>query len=190
MTKLWPIIIVIFLIAIIGFSIYSAKITIKKSKNMNDIKITSPAFSHGEEIPSKYTCEGENISPPLIFGNVPTETRALALLMDDPDVPKALRPDGVFDHWTLFNIPPETTEMPEGGSIGTPGVNGRGDKRYTGPCPPTEYEPTEHRYFFRIYALDTELDLPEGATKNDVLNAMTDHILGQGELIGTFDRNK
>ena len=108
--------------------------------------------------------------------------------MDDPDVPKVLRPDGVFDHWTLFNIPSTTTEIPEGGTAGTEGKNGAGNSRYTGPCPPAQYEPSEHRYFFKLYALDTELSLPEGASKADVLKAMEGHVLGQAELIGKYKR--
>ncbi len=108
--------------------------------------------------------------------------------MDDPDVPRVLRPDGVFDHWILFNIPPKTVEIAEGGTVGTAGKNGTGGNRYTGPCPPPQYEPSEHRYFFRLYALDMNLSLKEGSMKGDVLKAMEGHVIGQAELIGKYKK--
>ena len=152
------------------------------------LALASAAFQNGESIPSPYTCDAENVSPPLRISGIPEGSKSLALVMDDPDVPKALRPDGVFDHWTLFNIPPDTREIAQAGSAGTPGANGAGKNAYTGPCPPKEYEPSEHRYFFRLYALDAELPLPEGAAKADVLNAMEGHVLGQAELVGRYKR--
>ena len=108
--------------------------------------------------------------------------------MDDPDVPKQLRPDGVFDHWTLFNIPASMSEIPEGGSVGIAGANGAGKNAYTGPCPPPQYEPSEHRYVFTLYALDRMLDLKAGATKQEVKAAMQGHILEQTQLIGKYKR--
>ncbi len=154
------------------------------------MQITSPAFENGERIPTKYTCDGDRLlSPELTFTGVPETARSLALIMDDPDVPKVLRPDGNFTHWVLFNIPPETTSIPEGGTIGTAGVNGTGETGYRGPCPPPEYEPTMHRYFFKLYALDTKLDLPEGATKEEVEAAIEGHALATAELYGTYSRN-
>jgi hypothetical protein len=160
-----------------------------ENKNMSStLTLNTSAFEQGQTIPSKYTCDGDNVSPPLSFGGVPEGTKTLALIMDDPDVPKQLKPDGVFDHWTLFNITPDTREIPENGSAGTAGANGAGKSAYTGPCPPAQYEPSEHRYFFRLYALDGELDLPAGASKNDVLTAMEGHIISEVELMGRYKR--
>ncbi|HUY05620.1 MAG TPA: YbhB/YbcL family Raf kinase inhibitor-like protein [Candidatus Paceibacterota bacterium] len=154
------------------------------------MQITSPAFEHGERIPQAYTCEGDRLlSPELAIDSVPEAAQSLVLIMDDPDVPKVLRPDGNFTHWVLFNIPPATTIIPEGGTLGTSGLNGTGDTGYRGPCPPPDYEPKTHRYFFKLYALDTMLDLPEGATKEDVEAAMSGHILTSAELVGTYSRD-
>ncbi len=150
--------------------------------------LTSPVFSQGDSIPSQYTCDGANMSPPLVFGDVPEDTQSFALVMDDPDVPKQLRPDGVFDHWVMFNIPPATAAIAEGESPGISGANGVGKAAYTGPCPPPQYEPSEHRYFFRAYALDTMLSIPEKSSKSDVLAAMERHVLGEAELIGKYKR--
>jgi Raf kinase inhibitor-like YbhB/YbcL family protein len=110
--------------------------------------------------------------------------------MDDPDVPAEVRPERNFDHWVLFDIPPATLGISEGGSIGTKGANGRGAPAYAGPCPPPQYAPSEHRYFFRLYALDTMLNLPEGATKQQVLEAMEGHVIAQAELMGRYERAK
>ena len=153
------------------------------------MQLTSPAFLHEGLIPTKYSCDGANISPTLSIAGVPKEARSLVLIMDDPDVPKALRRDGVFDHWTLYNIPPTTTLFEEGGLLGTAGANGRGDAKYTGPCPPQEYQPTMHRYFFRLYALDVPtLQFAKLPTKKDLLAAMEGHVIATTELMGTYDR--
>ena len=153
------------------------------------LTLTSTAFENNEKIPAKYTCDGDRfLSPPLMVHGVPEEAKSLVLIMDDPDVPKELRPDGVFDHWVLFNIPPDTTELPEGAPLGTPGNNGRGEARYTGPCPPPEYEPKEHRYFFTLYALRSALDLPQGASKEQVLTALAPLLIEKIELVGRYSR--
>jgi Raf kinase inhibitor-like YbhB/YbcL family protein len=152
------------------------------------LTLTSPAFEAGESIPSKFTCDGEQTSPQLRISGVPAESKSLALIMDDPDVPRQLKPDGMFDHWVVFNIPPDTKEIMEGGTPGVPGANGAGKNAYTGPCPPKEYEPNEHRYFFKLYALDSELDLKPGASKSEVEKAMEGHIIAQTELIGRYKR--
>src|SRR3989344_3756800 len=110
------------------------------------LTLISSAFEHEGTIPSRFTCDGENVSPPLVIVDVPEGSRSLAIVMDDPDVPKQLRPDGVFDHWVLFNIAPETGSIAKGATVGVSGANGRGDAKYTGPCPPPQYEPAEHRY--------------------------------------------
>jgi len=153
------------------------------------LTLTSPAFGEGASIPSRFTCDGDrSVSPALVIAGVPDGTKSLALIMDDPDVPKALHADGVFDHWVLFNIPAETREIPEGGSVGIAGANGAGKNAYTGPCPPPQYEPSEHRYVFKLYALDSELPLQAGATKADVEKVMEGHIVAQTELVGTYKR--
>lgn len=158
-------------------------LNIKQTSNM---KLESAAFEHEGVIPSKYTCDGENISPPLRIADVRGEVKSLALIMDDPDVPKNLRPDGMWDHWLVWNIPPETTEIPEGQKpAGVVGKNTGGSFGYRGPCPPDR----EHRYFFKLYALDTMLDLsPEMATKTDLEEAMEGHTLERTELMGRYNR--
>ena len=163
--------------------------------------LTSPAFADGATIPSQYTCDGERgLSPTLAITGMPENARSLTLIMDDPDVPKSLRADGVFDHWVLFNIPPDTMRIPEGATsdyddlrgeavaFGTPGANSAGRNAYTGPCPPPQYEPSEHRYFFRLYALDTTLSLQEGATRTEVEQAMEGHVIETAELMGRYRR--
>ena len=150
--------------------------------------LTSSTFIDGASIPPLYTCDGKNISPPLLISGVPAQAKSLVLIMDDPDVPKAVKPDGVFDHWALFNIAPATTTIAEGGSVGTRGNNGAGRLGYTGPCPPAQYEPSEHRYNFVLYALDNELALKEGASKQEVLQAIEGHVLEEVQLMGRYKR--
>lgn len=153
------------------------------------MKLSSPAFTHSGTVPSRYTCDGERfLSPPLVISDVPEGATSLTLIMDDPDVPQAIRADGNFTHWVVFNIPPNASEIPEGAEVGTNGSNTRGEPRYAGPCPPPEYKPSTHRYFFRLYALDTKLDLPEGSTKEEIEAAMTKHVIATSELIGTYSR--
>lgn len=151
-----------------------------------DMKLESSVFEHEGTIPSKYTCDGENISPPLKISEVPEDAKGLVLIMDDPDVPRNLRPDGMWDHWLVWNIPPETAEIPEGQDPkGIVGKNTRGTFGYRGPCPPDR----EHRYFFKLYALDTRLDLlAETTTKADLEETMQGHILEQAELMGRYNR--
>ena len=145
------------------------------------MKITSPAFNHNENIPSKFTCDGENISPPLTFSEIPENTKTLALIMDDPDAPV-----GTFVHWVIWNIPSSTTEIQESENINYPqGSNDFGKQNYGGPCPPSG----THRYFFKLYAIDTELNLQQGATKQDLLEAMEGHIIEKAELIGKYSRS-
>lgn len=168
----------------------TAEITSLSSEAMA-LSLTSPAFQHNASIPSQFTCDAENVSPPLSISGVPKGAKSLALLMDDPDIPKVFKEQrGIdsFDHWTLFNIPPDTSEIAQGGSAGTRGANSAGKNEYTGPCPPREYEPSEHRYFFRLYALDSLLSLGTGATKQEVLAAMEGHVLEQAELMGKYKR--
>ena len=152
------------------------------------LALTSFSFENNGNIPSKFTCDGDGVSPTLSISGVPEGTVSLALIVDDPDVPKAVKPDGVFDHWTLFNIPPEVRDIAQGGTVGTAGLNGAGKNGYVGPCPPREDEPSEHRYFFRLYALNVMLELPPGTSKADVLAAMEGHIIEQAELLGKYKR--
>ncbi len=143
--------------------------------------ITSPAFEQSEIIPTKYTCDGENINPPLIIAGIPQESQSLALIVEDPDAPM-----GTWDHWLVYNINPDVREIKEGqvppGGIEV--VNSFGQKNYGGPCPPPG---PAHRYFFKVYALDTKL--PENIqTKKELLEAIQNHILTHGELMGLYSR--
>ena len=154
------------------------------------LTVASPAFKNDGDIPAKYTCDASSTapSPPLSIRGVSSTAVSLALIVEDPDVPKQLKADGVFDHWVLFNIPATTTAMGGGESDGIPGANGAGSAAYYPPCPPKQYEPSEHRYIFDLYALDTMLDLPAGASKAQVVKAMTGHIVGQARLVGRYRR--
>lgn len=147
------------------------------------MKLSSTAFDHKGFIPRKYTCQGANINPPLKIDDVPENTQSLALIMDDPDVPLSLRPDGLYVHWVVFNMSPTLGFIEEAAPpIGTHGQNTAGSNRYLGPCPPDR----EHRYFFKLYALDTKLSVEAGVTKDELLKAMEGHILEQDELIGRY----
>jgi Raf kinase inhibitor-like YbhB/YbcL family protein len=153
------------------------------------MKLTSSAFEENGSIPAKYTCDGNRfLSPPLSIAGVPQGAASLVLIVDDPDAPKELVPSGAFTHWMLFNIPPDATEIPEGEQVGQAGANERGDAKYTGPCPPPEYEPSEHRYVFTLHALDAELDLPEGASRADLEHALTPHEIERTALVGRYAR--
>lgn len=150
------------------------------------LSIESTAFSTNGTIPARFTCDGKNISPELVFGNVPAGTQSLALTLEDPDVPRTVRADGMWDHWVVWNMPPTTVHIAEGatpsGLIGK-GTNGKAS--YLGPCPPDR----EHRYFFTLYALDATLSLPQGATKEELLKALAPHLIEKATLIGRYDRN-
>ncbi len=148
------------------------------------MKITSKAFEQNQSIPSQYTCDGDNKSPELKFEDIPQGTKSLVLFVDDPDVPKDRRPDGIFDHWVLYDILPDTSTIPSNEFRGTPGANGRGTNVYVGPCPPDR----EHRYFFKLYAIDTKLGLPAGKTKKEIVEAMSGHIIEEAELMGRYDK--
>jgi Raf kinase inhibitor-like YbhB/YbcL family protein len=150
------------------------------------IDVTSAAFEEGGTIPASYTCDGLDVSPPLSWGSVPDGTQTLALIVDDPDAPS-----GTFVHWVLYNLPPDTGRLPEDvpkqetlPSGAAQGVNGAGSVGYMGLCPPSG----THRYFFKVYALDTALDLGGRATKEDLLSAMQGHVLAEGRLMGTYRR--
>jgi Raf kinase inhibitor-like YbhB/YbcL family protein len=144
------------------------------------MKIKSPVFEHHQSIPVKYTCQGENVSPPLVFSDIPEGTQSLVLIVDDPDAPH-----GTFDHWTVWNLSPQLTLLPENASVNHQGLNHFGNMQYDGPCPPPG---KPHRYFFKLYALNTQLDLNKGTIKEEIEKAMKGHIIDQVELIGTYQR--
>jgi len=151
-------------------------------KTMDNLTLSSPAFAEGGVIPVKYTCEGENINPPLKISGVPQDTRSLVLIVDDPDAPA-----GVWDHWIVWNIPFGVREiaagnLPAGARVGT---NSFGRQDYGGPCPPPG---PIHHYVFKLYALNQTLDLPFGATKSEVEKEMKGKTLAQTTLAGIFSR--
>jgi Raf kinase inhibitor-like YbhB/YbcL family protein len=157
------------------------------STQLLDMRLTSPAFANNSSIPTKYTCDGEHINPPLEFLEVPAGTKTLALILEDPDVPRQFRPDGMFDHWIVWNIPASTKVLAENSPPpGTTGQNGRGTLDYVPPCPPDR----EHRYFFKLFALDTILQLPPTSNKSDLLRAMNGHVIETVELMGTYNRQR
>ena len=145
------------------------------------IKITSTAFSEGDKIPGVYTCDDQNISPPLTWTGVPTDAVSLALIMDDPDAPS-----GTWVHWVLYNLPADTESLEKGiAGLGTDGKNDFNHSGYGGPCPPRG---SSHRYYIKLYALDTQLDLKPNATKAQLESVMRGHILAQGQLMGRYSR--
>lgn len=147
------------------------------------MKLTSSAFSHNQPIPEKYTCDGDNVSPPLTISEAPQNTQSLALIMDDPDAPGR-----TFVHWTMWNIDPATTEIPEGAvpQGAMQGFTDFGSRRYGGPCPPSG----THRYIFKLYALDSRLSLSENSRKEDVEREMADHVLDFTQFIGLYSKQR
>lgn len=156
---------------------------IEEASSAKSLSLTSPAFTHNGSVPSKYTCDGQEISPPLQIGGVPEGAKSLVLLMDDPDAADLV--GYPWDHWVVFNIEPSTTSIAEGQKLGTLGVTSGGEKKYEGSCPP---KPREHSYSFRLYALDKTLAVPEGSKKTEVEQAMQSHIMAQAELTGRYRR--
>lgn len=145
---------------------------------MQELKITSPAFEHNGNIPAKYTADGEDVNPPLHIEGIPEGTQSIVLIVDDPDAPM-----GTWDHWIVWNINP-TENIEENSVPGTEGMNDFKKQSYGGPSPPSG----THRYFFKMHALDTKLDLDPNSKKEDVEKAMEGHILAKGELIGLYSR--
>jgi Raf kinase inhibitor-like YbhB/YbcL family protein len=151
-------------------------------KNMK-LDVSSTAFSEGQSIPEKHTCDGENVSPPIQWSGAPANTKSIAIICEDPDAPS-----GTFTHWVLYDVAGTTNGLTEGSSGGgKQGVNGFGKKGYGGPCPPPG---GAHRYFFRVYTLDTQSLGKAGSSKQDVTAAMEGHILAQGELMGKYKRKQ
>lgn len=184
--------VIVFLIIAIGYTNNSPKsvvheqinepITLNQEKEIFPIKLSSPVFLYGESIPTKYTCNGEDINPSLLIENISTQVKTLVLTMEDPDAPT-----GTWNHWIAFNIVPSSSslEIPEGDeNIGTSGKNSWGETGYSGPCPPSEV----HHYVFTVYALDQQLNLATGTSKQQVLAAIQGHVLAQSELIGVYEK--
>lgn len=146
---------------------------------MVEMTLTSPAFAQDEAIPLQFSCDGDDVSPELAWAGIPEGAASLVLIVDDPDAPV-----GTWDHWLLFDMPPDLEGLPQGGTAGTDGNNSWNRTGYGGPCPPGG----THRYFFKLYALDITLDLPAGTAKAALEAAMEGHILGQTELMGTYTR--
>jgi Raf kinase inhibitor-like YbhB/YbcL family protein len=157
--------------------------------NAMTITLTSPAFEAGGRIPAKYSCEGEDISPPLAFDGVPANAKSLALILDDPDAPDPKAPKRVWVHWVVFNIPADSKGLAENASAGglppgaVQGLNDRNTTAYHGPCPPIG----RHRYFHKLYALDTMLPA-KPLDKQALEAAMQGHVLAKAELVGTFQK--
>jgi hypothetical protein len=175
------------LIAGSGEAIAQAKDHINtKTKGGTTMEITSSSFKHEDMIPAKYTCDGQNISPPLAWSGAPKETKSFALICDDPDAPA-----GIWVHWVIFDIPENVNSLPEKVAkqeeIAGLGKNGKNSSRrygYDGPCPPGG----THRYYFKLYALDTMLHLNAGLSKEDLLKAMKGHILSEAQVMGRYKR--
>lgn len=155
---------------------------------MAALRLTSPAFGHDGDLPDKYTAEGGDVSPPLQWEGVPEGTRELLLVCDDPDADA-----GVFTHWVAYGISPNLGGLPEGlakdtiveGEVSVlQGLNEFGEAGYTGPQAPEDVDVVPHRYFFRLFALDVELDLPPGVLRADLRKAAKDHVIAQAELVG------
>jgi hypothetical protein len=181
---------VLFATAMLGCLVTASGADKPNPPKVMKLPIASTAFSEGQPIPAKYSCEGSDISPPLKWipqGGTPGTIKSFALITDDPDAPM-----GTWVHWVLYDLPPNTTELPEdvaktqvisGGA--KQGLNSWPRLGYGGPCPPPG---KPHRYFFKLYALDAMLDLKPGATKKDLLKAMEGHVLAEGQLMGTYQR--
>jgi Raf kinase inhibitor-like YbhB/YbcL family protein len=151
----------------------------ERFNGMTDLIVKSPVFEHNKPIPKKYSCDGEEVNPPLTIENIPSGSKSIALIIDDPDASRV-----TFDHWIMWNIPP-SGKIDENSAPGAQGLSSAGEVGYVGMCPPSG----AHRYFFKVYALDTKLDLkPEQTKKKDLEKAMQGHTLAKGELVGVYRR--
>lgn len=177
--KKYAIALVVAIVLIIALVVYTGNGNInKEEKVLGNMEIKS-IFENNEKIPAKYTADGDDINPGLEISGVPENARSLVLIMDDPDAPA-----GTWVHWVVYGIDPSTTSIKENSVPGSLGINSWKKQSYGGPSPPSG----THRYFFKLYALDSELDLEEGASKEDVEKAMENHILDKAELIGLYSR--
>lgn len=179
--------IVLLLALTVACQAHSAATSVEGGTAMDKITLTSTAFKPGEPIPKKYTCTSDDVSPELSWSGVPASAKSLVLICDDPDAPR-----GTWVHWVLYDLDPKTTSLPENvakdraGPAGSKqGTNDFKRIGYGGPCPPPG---APHRYFFKLFAIDKSLGWDAGAAKADVMRALEGHIVGQGELIGTFQR--
>jgi Raf kinase inhibitor-like YbhB/YbcL family protein len=185
--KKWVIVLIFAIIILIGLILliphqdYNQQLNLNTNENSNEkMKITS-VFSNNTKIPEKYACDGQDISPPLEISGIPGTAKSLALIADDPDAPA-----GNWVHWVVWNIEVEgsSIKLSEGKSPGTEGTTSFGSLGYGGPCPPSG----THRYFFKVYALDTKLSLAEGVNKQQLEKAMQGHILDKAELVGLYSK--
>ena len=178
--------VIILLAIVLSACSHDSKPTTKKPQaTLADLEVGSVAFLEGQAIPDRYTCDGENSSPPVQWTGAPKSTKSFALICDDPDPP-----GGAWVHWVIFDIPATSRELGEPGTAGIPadavqGMNDFNQEGWGGPCPPAG---APHRYVFSVYALNTELKLKAGSTKKDVLAAMENHIVGEGRLTGVYLR--
>ncbi len=171
----------LFVISCISIALLFSLSLNKEVSSMAALQITSPAFQNNGTIPRQYTCDGKDINPPLVIENVPQGTQSIAVIVDDPDAPV-----GIWVHWVLWNIDPNTKEIAEN-AVPQGAVEGMNDFKkhaYGGPCPPSG----THRYFFKVYALDTMLDISPNSTKSALEKAMKGHILAEGQIIGLYKR--
>lgn len=186
MQRLW--VVPILLTLVCSCSSRNAYTESKGKAGKMTIQVTSSAFTEGGSIPSKYTCDGANVSPPLKWTSIPDATKSIALISDDPDAPR-----GTWVHWVVYDLPASLRELPEAvppdktlANGGKQGTNDFGKIGYGGPCPPSG----THRYFFKVYALDKALGLAPGATKAQLLKAMEGHVLAEGQLMGKYARTR
>ena len=155
------------------------------------MQLSSSAFTQGGSIPPTFTCEGSDTSPQLSWSGTPAAAKSLALIVDDPDAPDPAKPQRVYVHWVVYNLPPETSSLAENASKGgmpagsIQGKNDWGKQEYGGPCPPIG----RHRYFFKLYALDSAVSIGDAADKKTLEAAMHGHILAQAEIMGTYQKN-
>jgi Raf kinase inhibitor-like YbhB/YbcL family protein len=178
---------------LLGCVVFSLSLLTTRTEalDMSKLKLSSPAFSDHGPIPRRFTCEGEDVSPPLEWAGAPAGTKSLALIVDDPDAPDPAAPKRVWVHWVLAGLPATATKLVEGASSGKlpegarTGKNDWGRSDYGGPCPPVG----RHRYFHKLYALDTILDLST-PTKGELEKAMQGHVLARAELVGTYQKGK
>ena len=186
--KKWPIWFVILLVALAACGgeeeqpLEPAPVEEDADVAVNPLSLTSPAFGEGEEIPVRYTCDGDDVPPPLTWQDLPAGVGSYTLIVDDPDAPR-----GTWDHWIVYNIPPDVQELPEetDAEIGVQGMNSWTRTGYGGPCPPVG----RHRYFHKLYALDTALPDMNEPSKLDVEQAMEGHVIGEAVLMGTYEHH-
>lgn len=151
------------------------------------LSLESSVFHNGDTIPDRYTCEGDDVAPPLHWTGIPSDARSLVLIVEDPDAPDPRHPRTTFTHWIVYNIPPSADDIPEGGTLpknARTGVNDWQRRDYGGPCPPIG----RHRYVHRLFALDTMLNFDQAPTRAQVLQAMDGHVLAEAQLIGTYEK--